>query len=52
MSLENLMGHLEPSDEDLRALQTAADQQLTEETNKIGVISLSAKPEVHTNPKP
>ena len=49
VSLEDLMGHLEPSDEDLKALQSAADQQLTEETNKIGVISLSAKPEVHTS---
>lgn len=48
MSLEELMGHMEPSDTDLRALQAASAQQLQEAVQKIGVVVLSAKAEVKT----
>ena len=43
MSLEALMGHLEPSDNDLKALAKAAEASVQKETRKIGMVNLAAK---------
>ena len=42
MSLEALMGHLEPSDDDLRALAKAAEENVQTEVARIGYKSLSS----------
>lgn len=43
VSLESLMGHLEPSSDDLKAMQQNAAKQLVEAVSKIGVVSLVSK---------
>ncbi len=43
MSLEALLGHLEPSDTDLRTLQTAADESLQKAITQIGIVNLATK---------
>lgn len=43
MSLEALMAHLQPSDSDLTAMQTAGEESLQKAISQIGVVNLASK---------
>ena len=52
VSLEALMGHLEPSDDDLKVMQAAGDESLKKAIAQIGIVNLTKASEVMPKQSP